>query len=440
MTQLLTQVLPSESELETAIRQGITWGVILIVALLFAIVVLRAFLYLAPPSEVMIFSGLKRRMPDGSYRSFRPVVGGFGIRIPFFEKVDRMSLQLQEIPIAIRNAYSKGGIPLNVDAIANVKISSNEAILSNAIERFLGRDMSEIRRVAKETLEGHLRGVLATLTPEEVNEDRLAFAEALAKESEEDLRKLGLHVDTVKIQHVADDIHYLDSTGRAAIASVIKEAEIAESNFRRAAEQAEAEQKGRSEVVKNNVAANVAKMKNELRTLQANLESEVHSEEEITKASAREARASAEQELQRVRADLAEIQQQADVVLPAEADRQAREYQARGQAAIIRERGQAVSASLDLMQAAWKEAGPTAVQIALIEDIEKLIGAAAEGVRKVKVENLQMIDGASGQMLPGYVNAYGDMLGAVFENLNRTTGFDIPGLIRGDVTTEEESR
>ena len=102
----------------------------------------------------------------------------------------------------------------------------------NAIERFLGRGLAEIQQVAKETLEGNLRGVLATLTPEEVNEDRLKFAESLAQEVEQDLSKLGLHLDVLKIQHVTDDANYLESIGREQIAQVIRDAEIAESNAR----------------------------------------------------------------------------------------------------------------------------------------------------------------------------------------------------------------
>ena len=90
----------------------------------------------------------------------------------------------------------------------------------NAIERFLGRGMGDIQQVAKETLEGNLRGVLATLTPEEVNEDRLKFADSLAAEVEHDLAKLGLHLDVLKIQHVTDDANYLASIGREQIAQV----------------------------------------------------------------------------------------------------------------------------------------------------------------------------------------------------------------------------
>ena len=76
------------------------------------------------------------------------------------------------IEVAVQGAYSKGGIPLNVHGVANVKIAGEQPVLDNAIERFLGVDRARIMAIAKETLEGNLRGVLATLTPEEVNEDK----------------------------------------------------------------------------------------------------------------------------------------------------------------------------------------------------------------------------------------------------------------------------
>ncbi len=411
---------------------GFTGAVTVLVILGILILIIKSFLYIAPPSEVLIFSGLKRKGPDGTVRSFRLVTGGRGFRIPFFEKVDRMNLGLMEIPISIRGAYSKGGIALNVDAIANIKISSNLSVLPNAIERFLGRDVNEIRRVAKETLEGHVRGVLANLTPEEVNEDRLAFGEALSNECEEDLRKLGLHVDTVKIQHVTDDVHYLDSTGRSAIASVVREAEIAESNFRRAAEQTEAEQNGLAEVAKANAEATISEMKNEIRKLLADLDSNVKSEEERTIAAAREARAVAEQELQKIRAELAVVQQMADVILPAEAQQTADSYKAKGDAAFLRERGKAVGQALDILQQAWRESGDTAVQIAIIEEIEKILGAAIKGVNKIKVNNIQVIDNGSGKALSGYLSNYPEMLHTVFDSVRSTTGIDILGSLAGN--------
>ncbi|MFN3728459.1 MAG: flotillin family protein [Fimbriimonadaceae bacterium] len=401
-----------------------------LVAIFLVVAFIKSFLYLCPPNFVLIFYG-RGREP-------RKLFGGRGIKVPIFEQVAWMSLSTLEVPISVRNAYSQGGVALNVDAIANVKISSDPKIINNAIERFLGRDPNEIRRVAKETLEGHLRGVLARLTPEEVNEDRLKFADELSRESELDLNKLGIHLDTLKIQHVSDETHYLDSIGREAIANVIKDAEMSESDARREAELAEAGNQGRANVARANAEAAIAKMKNELRREQADLDSQVKSEEERTLAAAREARAKAEQELQRARAELETLRLQVDTVLPAEAHRVAEQNRARGAAAIVRERGVAISQAVEEMNAAWRAAGDNALSITLIEDIEKIIARAAEGVSKVQIQSLNMIDGGDGKVLSNYISAYPAMLKSIFEAVNETTGIDIPKAISTTRSTEAQ--
>lgn len=399
-------------------------GVVLLGILAF-IALLKSLYYICAPNELLVFSGgRKTKLPDGSVRGFRVAQGG-GWRTPIVGKVDRISLALLEVPIGVRGAFSKGGIALNVDAIANVKISNDPVLVSNAIERFLGRDKNEVRRVAKETLEGHLRGVLARLTPEEINEDRLKFAEELAVESEHDLSKLGIHLDTLKIQHVSDDKGYLDSIGRVVIANVIRDAEIAESDAEREAELAEAGNRARGNVKVAEVDAGIARLRNDLRRIQAELESTVNSEEERTKAAAREARAKAEQELQAVRAELEAIRLQCDQVIPAEAARQAQELIAKGDAALLRERGYAISEALELMNSAWKEAGESALAIYLIEDIEKILGSAAKGVGKVKIQELHMVDGGDGKVLAGYINSYPEMLKSVLTAVKDTTGIDV---------------
>lgn len=406
-------------------------GFVLLVVVLILFAWIKTLLQICPPNQVLVISGRRYRMPDGRIRGFKTIFGGLGWRMPLIEKVDRMSLNVMEVPISIRAAYSQGGIPLNVDAIANVKISSDPVLVGNAIERFLGRDPNEIRRVAKETLEGHLRGVLARLTPEQVNEDRLKFAEELSNESELDLNKLGIHVDTLKIQHVSDDVHYLESIGREAIANIIKDAEIAESDAKRLAELAEAENQARANVAKATAEGNILRMKNELRKIQADLESQVRSEEERTSAAAKEARAKAEQELQRIRAELEGIRLNVEQVLPAEAEQEAQTYRSKGDAAAIRERGIAASQALELMTNAWAQAGDSAMSLYVMEDIENILATAAKGVAKIKVDNLSLIDGGDGSTLANYVAAYPGMLNAIFESVEKTTGIDVPGTISG---------
>lgn len=404
---------------------------VLLIGLLVFLTWVKTFIQICAPNEVLIFIGRRAKLADGSSRKYSVLFGGRRFRIPLIEQVARMSLNAMEVPISIRGAYSKGGIPLNIDAVANVKISSDPVIVGNAIERFLGRDPNEIRRVGKETLEGHLRGVLARLTPEQVNEDRLKFAEELYNESEQDLSKLGIHLDTLKIQHVSDDVQFLDSIGREAIANVIREAEMSESDSRRMAEQAEAENQARASVAQADAETNVARMKNELRTITAELESKVRVEEEKTTSAAREARAQAEQELQEIRAQLEALRLVVDQVLPAQAQQEAQTYIAKGDAAIVRERGVAVSTSVEMMNQAWLDAGDSAISIMLMEDIEKYLAIAAKGVAKVQVKNLSMIDGGDGITLSNYVSAYPSMLQAIFDSVNATTGIDIPQAIGG---------
>jgi len=392
----------------------------------------RHYLYICAPDQVLIFSGGRYKLRDGSHRGFRVTFGGRAFRTPLVETVDQMSLNVMEVPIAVRNAYSKGGIPLNVDAMANIKISSNPLIIHNAIERFLGRDQKEIQRVAKETLEGHLRGVLATLTPEEVNEDRLKFAGELSHESEQDLNKLGIHLDLLKILHVADEAGYLDSIGREAIANVIRDAEIAESDSKRDAEQAEASNLGRARVTTSNVDAKVAQMTNELRKVTAEWEAKVKAEEERTTAAAREARALAEQELQQVRAELEGIRLKADTVLPAVARKQAREFAARGAAAQFREQGRAVGQVIELWNQAWTDAGKDALSIHLIQELEEILARVAKGAKKVQIENLSLIDGGDGATISSYLSAYPAMIKVLFDAVHDTTGIDIPGVVSGN--------
>ena len=189
-------------------------GAVALVLVFTVVTFISRFLLICEPNEVIVLSGRRRRMPDGSEVGYRVIRGGRALRIPIMERASRLSLETMPLTLTVQNAYSAGGIPLKVDAIANVKIASAEPILGNAVERFLEKGMNEIHQIAKETLEGNLRGVLATLTPEEVNEDRLKFAESLIEEADQDLGALGLKLDTLKIQNVSDDAGYLDSIGR----------------------------------------------------------------------------------------------------------------------------------------------------------------------------------------------------------------------------------
>jgi flotillin len=230
---------PQNNTTDRLISIGGTMGLSIVAFLIFLWIV-NKILCICKPNEILILSGLKRKTKDGHELGYR-VTRYRTICIPILETVKRMDLTTMPVPVEVKNAYAKGGTPLNIQAIANVKISSNPEIVGNAIERFLDRDRQEIVRVARETLEGNLRGVVATLTPEELNEDRLRFAERITDDVQDDLQRLGLEIDTLKIQSVSDDVDYLSSIGRRQIAAIVRDAEIAESNALAEAEAVEAQ-------------------------------------------------------------------------------------------------------------------------------------------------------------------------------------------------------
>lgn len=392
---------------------------ILILAFLAVLGIIRANLKICQPNEVLIFSGRRRRLPDGASVGYRVIRGGRGFRIPLVEKVDRLGLNTIPIDLTVTNAYSKGGIPLTVRAIANVKVASTEPELNNAVERLLGKRYDDIQLIAKETLEGNLRGVVALLSPEEVNEDRLKFARELVDEADNDLSALGLHLDTLKIQSVEDDRGYLNAIGRQQTAHIIAAAEIAEADRREAARLAQAK-----------ADKNIAEAENEVRIVKAQLAAKSAAEEAKVEVAADVARAKARQELAVQEIELSDKRQRAEVVVTAEAERRAKEEIAKGNAARILEDGQAEVEVLRQKLALWKQAGSDAERLFLIQMLPDILKEIIKTVDNLKIDKLTVVDsGGAGQGVPAIFNQIAGATPALLESLKASTGVDIAGLL-----------
>jgi len=394
---------------------------ILILGTLAVLGIVRANLKICQPNEVLIFSGRKRRLADGSSVGYRVIQGGRGFRIPIVEKVDRIRLNTIPLDLTVANAYSKGGIPLVVRAIANVKVSSNEAELNNAVERLLGKSLEEIQMIAKETLEGNLRGVVASLTPEEVNEDRLKFARELLDEADQDLSALGLQLDTLKIQSVEDDRGYLDAIGRQSTANIIAAAEVVEAQKREQAKLAEAK-----------ADIEITRAENDVRILRAQLAAEAEAEEAKVNVAARVAEAKAEQELAEQEISLAEKRQRAEVIVKAEAERLAKEELAKGNAARILEDGQAEVDVLNRKLELWKNAGSDAERLFLIQMLPDIMREVIKTVDNLKIDKLTVVDsgqGGSGNGIPAVMSQIAGATPALLESLKASTGVDIASML-----------
>lgn len=390
---------------------------------------LRSFLCICKPNEVIVLSGRKRKSREGKELGYRVLSGGRGIRIPILETIKRIDVTTMAVTVKVTKAYSKGGTPLNIQAIANVKVSSDHRIVGNAIERFLDQDRSEIIRVARETLEGNLRGVVATLTPEELNENRLEFSQRIASGVSRDLNKLGLQIDTLKIQNISDDVNYLNSLGRRQIALVIKNAEIAESDAISEAEQIEAQCEEQAQVAQAQDSIVIKDRDNKLRQVKAELDLEASSQEEITTAAALEATAKAQQKLQTVRSQLERLRLQAEQVLPAEANQIAQKLIAKGDAASFRENIEAEALVNEMLSLVWQQTGKDAKELFLIQQLETVLNEAVNIPGKLKLGQVNVIDNGDGKSLASLVNVYPEIFSQFLTSVKDTLSIDIVGIL-----------
>lgn len=391
--------------------------VILVIAVVTLAFTIKNLYYICQPNEVLIFAGSSRRLANGQRVGYRLVKGGSSLRMPLMERVLRMDLTNLIIDLRVVNAYSKGGIPLNVEGVANIKIAGEEPIIHNAIERLLGKQQADIKRLAKETLEGNLRGVLASLTPEQVNQDKVAFVRSLLEEAEEDLNKLGLVLDTLQIQTISDDVKYLDSIGRKQRADLLRDSRIGEAQAQAEASIQAAENAKLTVLAQINSEVEIARAEAQRRILDATTRRQALVAEVEAEIGARLIRTQADLAVQEARINQARQQLKADVVAPAEADCLRRVEEARAQAAEILEEGKALVEGLQALVISWQAAGPNARQIFLLQKLEPLLKTLAATVPEVQVEQTTVLAGGEGNLAT--------QLAVFLEQLQATAGIDL---------------
>ncbi|MGA7936772.1 MAG: SPFH domain-containing protein [Kovacikia sp.] len=384
--------------------------------------VIRNLYYICQPNEVLIFAGSSRQLSDGRRVGYRLVKGGSSVRVPLLERALRMDLTNMIIELKVANAYSKGGIPLKVDGVANIKIAGEEPAIHNAIERLLGKSRQEIEQMAKETLEGNLRGVLASLTPEQVNEDKIAFAKSLLDEAEDDLEKLGLVLDTLQIQNISDDVRYLDSLGRKQQADLLRDARIAE---------AKAQSESAVQTAENQKITELSRLNRDMGIARAEADRRIKDAMTMRNAVIAEAEAEIASELARIQADVpvqqerikqVEQQLQADVIAPAEADCKQAIARAQGNAARIIEDGKARAEGTMRLAESWGTAGANARDIFLLQRLEPLLKTLTSAVPEVEVQNVTLVDASQGN------NA--TKAAAFIEQIRQTTGINLAETIQ----------
>jgi flotillin len=177
------------------------------------------FLRKAGPNEVIVVSG---RGP------VRFITGGAGVVVPLFSTWNRLSLEIMTLDVTTPEVYTSQGVPVIVDGVSQIKIKKDQASLHAAAERFLGKRPEEIARIALETVQGHLRAILGTMSVEDIYKNRDQFAQKVQEVSAGDLGNMGLGIDSFTIRDIRDKHGYLEALGKPRIAEVKRTAAIAE--------------------------------------------------------------------------------------------------------------------------------------------------------------------------------------------------------------------
>jgi flotillin len=207
--------------------------VVALVVVIFLVAIVWASRYTkVGPNEVLVVSGRTYRavQADGTEatRGFRIVKGGGTFVLPVIEKVDILSLELLTIDVMTPEVYTSKGVPVKVDGVAQIKVKGDDISIATAAEQFLSKDTAAIMNIAMQTMEGHLRAILGTMTVEEIYQNRDAFAQKVQEVAAGDMANMGLGIVSFTIRDIRDTQGYLDALGKPRIAQVKRDAQIAQ--------------------------------------------------------------------------------------------------------------------------------------------------------------------------------------------------------------------
>lgn len=312
---------------------------ITVICIVVVIVLLCMGYVKAPPDMAYIISGIKKKS--------KIVIGKASIRIPFFERLDKLNLRLIPIDVKTSNAVPTADyININVDATVNVKISNDPERLRLAAENFLNKNTEYIASVAREVLEGNVREIVGKMKLEEMVSDRQKFANLVKENAEPDLAAMGLDIISFNVQNFVDGNEVIENLGIDNIVRIKKSAAIARAESERDIKVAQASADKEANDAAVAAETEIAKKQNELAIKKSELQMEadtkkamadaayeIQKEEqrktiEITTANADIARQEREIELKQKQVAVKERALEAEVKKQAEADKYAAQQKA----------------------------------------------------------------------------------------------------------------
>ncbi len=410
---------------------GIIGLIVAIVVILISLFALIASRYKKCPSDkIMVIYGSVGSNKDGTSRAAKCIHGGASFVMPFFQAYSFLDLTPISISVDLKNALSRQNIRIDVPSVFTVGISTEPGVMQNAAERLLGLKLNDIQDLAKDIILGQLRLVIALMDIEEINTDRDKFLEAVSRNVEGELKKIGLRLINVNVTDINDESGYIEALGKEAAAKAINDAKrsVAEKNRDGSIGEANAVRDERIEVAsanstavegENESQAKISQSNARRRQIEAEAERVASVAEMIAEANAKREAYKAEQEAEIARAEREKSTLEADVIVKQEIEKRKLELQAEAEAEMVRRKAKGEADAIKAMKEAEaqgmfevlskqalgfeklvKAAGGTAddaVKMLISDKLEQLVATQVEAVKGINIDKVTVWDSMGGK-------------------------------------------
>ncbi len=405
--------------------------IVVIVILVFMCLLIFLTRYKKCPSDkVMVIYGKVGQNTDGTSRTSRCIHGGAAFIWPVIQAYQYLDLTPLSIPVDLKSALSRQNIRIDVPSIFTVGISTEQGIMQNAAERLLGLQMNEVQELAKDIIFGQLRLVIATMDIEEINTDRDKFLEAVSRNVESELKKIGLRLINVNVTDISDESGYIMALGKEAAAKAINDAKksvaekvrdgsIGEANAQRDQRVEVANANSKAITGENTAKIEIAQSDAARREKEAEAMRIATAAEKVQSAKALQEAYAAEKEAELARFSREKAALEADVIakaeirkhqieLEAEAEAERLRRQAAGEADAIFAKMEAEARGMqeilkkqaagfaDIVSAAGGSA-KDALMLMLADKMEALMKVQVEAIRDLKIDKVTVWDSGEGK-------------------------------------------
>ncbi len=449
----------------------------LAIVVVFAVIVFTTFISLfrrykrCPSDKILVVYGRTGQNKEGANRSSRCIHGGAAFIWPVIQSYAYLDLTPISIEVNLTNALSRQNIRVDVPSRFTVGISTDPSIMTNAAERMLGLPLAAIQELAKDIIFGQLRLVVATMDIEEINTDRDKFLANVSQNVEAELQKIGLRLINVNVTDIRDESGYIEALGKEAAAKAINDAKktVAEKNRDGSVGEANAMQDQRIRVASANATAvegentakiTIAQSDSARREKMAEAERTATAAEKVQSAKALQESYAAEQTAEMARSERERATRTADIVIPAQIQKQKIEIEAealaeqtrrvaKGDADAILLRKQAEgqgiyevlskqAAGFDKLVEAANNNSRDAVLMLIADRLPEIIKTQVEAISNIKIDKVTVWDNLSAGedgKTPATANFLAGMMKSIppLDDIFKIAGMELPSYLKGEV-------